>query len=115
MWCGSEECELKMKEIRGTKSRCILENAKHIDDKCVVCGNEFEAVRSTKKYCSIDCQNASRREKYANRERVSKDISYKGNLKICPICGKEFYQQGSRGRTEVQSKSLLQCSLLQLH
>jgi hypothetical protein len=60
-------------------------------NKCVVCGNEFEAVRSTKKYCSIDCQNTSRREKYANRERVSKDISYKGNLKICPICGKEFY------------------------
>ncbi len=38
MWCGEEECELKMKEIRGTKSRCILENEKPIDDKCVVCG-----------------------------------------------------------------------------
>jgi len=40
MWCGNEECELKMKEINGTKSRCILEGAKHIDDKCVVCGKE---------------------------------------------------------------------------
>lgn len=40
MWCGDEECELKMKEIRGTKSRCILENAEPIDDKCVVCGKE---------------------------------------------------------------------------
>lgn len=38
MWCGDEDCELKMKEIRGTKSRCILEDHKHIDDKCVVCG-----------------------------------------------------------------------------
>ena len=38
MWCGHEECELKMKEIRGTKSRCILEDEKAIDDKCVVCG-----------------------------------------------------------------------------
>lgn len=38
MWCGDEECELKMKEIRGTKSRCILEGHKAIDDKCVVCG-----------------------------------------------------------------------------
>ena len=38
MWCGSEECELKMKEIRGTKSRCILEHEKPIDDKCIVCG-----------------------------------------------------------------------------
>ena len=39
MWCGDEACELKMKEIRGTKSRCILEgHEQHIDDKCVVCG-----------------------------------------------------------------------------
>lgn len=38
MWCGHEDCELRMKEIRGMKSRCILENAKPIDDKCVVCG-----------------------------------------------------------------------------
>lgn len=38
MWCGDEACELKMKEIRGTKSRCIMEGHEHIDDKCVVCG-----------------------------------------------------------------------------
>lgn len=38
MWCGDEACELKMKEIRGTKSRCIMEWHEHIDDKCVVCG-----------------------------------------------------------------------------
>lgn len=40
MWCGEETCELKMKEIRGTKSRCILENEKPISDKCVVCGKK---------------------------------------------------------------------------
>ena len=44
MWCGDEECELKMKEIRGTKSRCILENHEHIDDKCVVCGREAKEL-----------------------------------------------------------------------
>ena len=38
MWCGDEECEMKMKEIKGTKSRCILEHADPIDDKCIVCG-----------------------------------------------------------------------------
>lgn len=38
MWCGDPECELKMKEIKGTKSRCILQGAKPIDDKCIVCG-----------------------------------------------------------------------------
>ena len=40
MWCGDEACELKMKEIKGTKSRCILENEKKTDDKCVVCGKD---------------------------------------------------------------------------
>lgn len=40
MWCGDEACELKMKEIKGTKSRCILEYANKIDDKCVVCGKD---------------------------------------------------------------------------
>ena len=40
MWCGDEACELKIKEIRGTKSRCILEHDEPIDDKCVVCGKK---------------------------------------------------------------------------
>ncbi len=40
-WCGEQECELKMKEIRGMKSRCIAES-EHVcdDDKCVVCGKK---------------------------------------------------------------------------
>ncbi|MBQ6860982.1 MAG: proline--tRNA ligase [Clostridia bacterium] len=40
MWCGDEECELKIKEIRGTKSRCIPfpEEQEHISDTCVCCG-----------------------------------------------------------------------------
>ena len=39
MWCGSKECEEKIKEIKGCKSRCILEHEKKIDDKCVCCGD----------------------------------------------------------------------------
>lgn len=39
-WCGSEECELKIKEIRGTKSRCIMEGEKPLTGKCVVCGKK---------------------------------------------------------------------------
>ncbi len=38
-WCGNEECELKMKEIKGTKSRCIIESKDYENEKCVVCGN----------------------------------------------------------------------------
>ena len=39
-WCGSLECEMQMKEIKGTKSRCILEHEKPLNGKCVVCGKE---------------------------------------------------------------------------
>ena len=59
-------------------------------NKCIVCKKEFEAIKSTKKYCSVECQNAMRRQKYAERERVPKDISYKGQEKVCPICGRQF-------------------------
>ena len=38
-WCGSEECEMKIKEIRGCKSRCIVEE-NLVDGKCVCCGKE---------------------------------------------------------------------------
>ncbi len=39
MWCGDSACEEKMKEIKGTKSRCIVEEEK-VDDVCVVCGKK---------------------------------------------------------------------------
>ena len=38
-WCGDENCELKIKEIKGCKSRCITED-KLIDGKCVCCGRD---------------------------------------------------------------------------
>ena len=43
MWCGDEACELKMKEIKGTKSRCILDEEK-VDDKCIVCGKDAKEL-----------------------------------------------------------------------
>ncbi len=39
-WCGSESCELKIKELRGCKSRCILKDEKLITGKCVCCGKD---------------------------------------------------------------------------
>ena len=41
MWCGSPECETKIKEIKGCKSRCIIEEDP-IDDKCVCCGKKAD-------------------------------------------------------------------------
>jgi prolyl-tRNA synthetase len=40
MWCGDEACENRIKEIKGCKSRCIVEDGERIDDKCVCCGKE---------------------------------------------------------------------------
>ena len=40
MWCGDKECEEKIKEIKGCKSRCIDDSLPKIDDKCVCCGRD---------------------------------------------------------------------------
>ncbi len=39
-WCGNEECETKMKEIKGTKSRCIVESNDYKEEKCICCGKK---------------------------------------------------------------------------
>ena len=39
-WCGDEDCELKVKEIKGTKSRCIVESHDYETEKCIVCGKK---------------------------------------------------------------------------
>jgi len=38
MWCGKEECEDKIREVTGAKSRCIPFEQEKISDKCVCCG-----------------------------------------------------------------------------
>ncbi len=38
-WCGNVECENKIKEIKGCKSRCIIDEPL-ITGKCVCCGKE---------------------------------------------------------------------------
>ena len=38
MWCGDVECENRIKEIKGCKSRCVVENGEKIDENCVCCG-----------------------------------------------------------------------------
>lgn len=57
--------------------------------KCVACGKEFEAIKSTKKYCSNDCMNTQRRIRYANRDKVEKEAKIMPE-KNCLICGKAF-------------------------
>ena len=41
-WCGCEECELKMKEIKGLKSRCITED--NDKEACPVCGKKSKHI-----------------------------------------------------------------------
>ena len=38
MWCGSRECEDRLKEIAGITSRCLPLEQETIGDKCVCCG-----------------------------------------------------------------------------
>lgn len=40
MWCGDEECELRVKEEAGMTSRCIPLDQEHLGDKCGICGGE---------------------------------------------------------------------------
>ena len=40
MWCGSEECEAKIKELTAAKSRCIPFEQENIGDTCVCCGKK---------------------------------------------------------------------------
>ena len=42
MWCGDEACEDKMKEIKGLKSRCIVED--NSNEKCPVCGEKSKHI-----------------------------------------------------------------------
>ena len=44
MWCGDAECENKIKEIRGCKSRCIPFGNETVGDKCIVCGREAKEL-----------------------------------------------------------------------
>ena len=40
MWCGSEECEDKVKELTGVGSRCIPFEQERLADTCVCCGKK---------------------------------------------------------------------------
>ena len=44
MWCGSEECEDKIKEQTGVGSRCIPFEQKNISDVCVCCGKPAQKM-----------------------------------------------------------------------
>ena len=48
---------------------------------CIVCGKKFEAKKSTKKYCSLDCINAKRRA-----DRITKG---RGERRIIMECQKD--------------------------
>ena len=44
MWCGSEECENKIKELTSAKSRCLPFNQEKISDICVCCGKKADKL-----------------------------------------------------------------------
>ena len=44
MWCGSAECEEKIHDVTGAKSRCIPFKQENISNKCVCCGKEAKTM-----------------------------------------------------------------------
>ena len=44
MWCGSPECEKKVKELTGVGSRCIPMNAEPNGETCVCCGKKADTL-----------------------------------------------------------------------
>ena len=44
MWCGNSECENKIREITGAKSRCIPFDQEKISDICVCCGKKAKEM-----------------------------------------------------------------------
>ncbi len=44
MWCGSLECEMKLKEYAGITSRCMPFTDEKLSDKCVCCEKDAEAL-----------------------------------------------------------------------
>lgn len=60
---------------------------------CIICGKEFEAIKSTKKYCSKECANQARRIRYAQQKKEPKPLSERSNNcpeRECLICKKIF-------------------------
>ena len=44
MWCGSRECEDKVKEVTGAPSRCMPFEQEHLADTCAICGKKAEKM-----------------------------------------------------------------------
>ena len=44
MWCGKEECEVKMKEDAGVSSRCMPLEQEILGDICPICGEKAEKM-----------------------------------------------------------------------
>ena len=70
-------------------SKIKMAENKQIVCKCVICGQVFNSLKSTKKYCSKECVNASRRLKWKNRERVDREQKLMSE-KVCLLCGSVF-------------------------
>lgn len=58
--------------------------------KCTVCGKEMEAQKSTKKYCSKQCEYKARDiRKKQNANKIKNEFGMAE--KFCTICGNSFF------------------------
>ena len=69
-------------------------DTKEVVVKCVICGKLFHSARSTKKYCSKECNNEFRRLRWKNREKVDREQKLMPE-KECLLCGQRFRPKNS--------------------
>lgn len=71
-----------------------------MEKECIICGDIFEAIRSTRKYCDRCQKNSKKAQSRMNSAIVASKFrmgEYDVPVsKICPYCGKEFLT--ARGR-----------------
>ncbi len=71
-----------------------------MEKKCPICGKEFIAHRSSKIYCSLDCQAVAMNQRSRERRHAAKEGQV-CVMRVCVICGAEF---------KPKSKQQLTCS-----
>lgn len=58
---------------------------------CARCGKMFEVdAHKRKRYCSMECADATAKERDLGRQRERRAAARAQTRKICPICGNEF-------------------------
>ena len=73
-------------------------NKHRIEKHCLICGKSIfvkpSHIDKEGKYCSKECRNSD----YKHRFKGKNNPNYKGALKTCPVCGKEYINYNKKNK-----------------